>query len=249
MSEFDDSFHANHDEDGSSNGAGSWPVGSDGASVADKPNQNWSIEQLQQYGIRAISQATALDAAIVRMKKKGARHVYRAGHAFSLIRAKLKEERQYMKWLETFTLSHSAVHQAIQLYERFESEEAVGDMTTTEAKAAVGIVQAKNRHVPGRMKPAKRSKPARNTPDNAGSATCEAKVSENDAPDQPQERQEEAPAGIDLLTGLHQFGVLLESWTDPIVVGQIDDIDNHLNAIQVVESKLEELKNAIKEAS
>lgn len=104
------------------------------AGQATEPQASWDVKRLMAYARREIREAVALG-------KRTAVHLYRAGHALSLIRKKLKPSRQWVKWQEEHQLPRTVVNDAIRLYAAAGNEKAVTGLTVMEAYDSFGIAK------------------------------------------------------------------------------------------------------------
>jgi hypothetical protein len=93
------------------------------------------------YAVGELDQSRQLEAQALALSKKSGLHLLRAGRAFALIRGKLKGERRWMQWLRANGLAHSTINQAIQVYERLRTEEAVNELTIGQVKERAGIIR------------------------------------------------------------------------------------------------------------
>lgn len=82
------------------------------------PDATWDMESLTAYAKRELSESILL-------AKRSTVHLFRAGHALSVVREKLKPEKEWVKWQQDNSLPRSTVNDAIRLFERAGSEEAV----------------------------------------------------------------------------------------------------------------------------
>lgn|GEM_PF-3543975 len=67
--------------------------------------------------------------------------IFRSGHALAIARQKVKSERwgEWGRWQEEHNLKRTTAWEAIQLYERAGSEEAIANLTPSQAKRRFGI--------------------------------------------------------------------------------------------------------------
>jgi hypothetical protein len=116
--------------------------------LPDSPDGSWGLDRLRAYAVGQLEQSKGCERQAVALSKKSAVHLYRAGHAFALIRQRLKGEKAWMDWLRGNRLAYATVTQAIQVYERAASEEAVAHLSITDAKEQFGIIKPKPRTGP-----------------------------------------------------------------------------------------------------
>lgn len=108
---------------------------------ATAPSPDWTFEDLQRYAVRQVRRYELADV-------RKARDVFRAGHALALVRDRLKTGREWVAWQKRRKLKRSTVHQAIRVYEHFQTEEAIKGQTIMEAKRAAGIIKPKPEPAP-----------------------------------------------------------------------------------------------------
>ena len=91
-----------------------------------KPNANWSEERLLTFAKECLGTIKILE-------KKTAIQSYRAGHALTLLRDKLKKGKNYHKWLKDNGVPHTTAYYCIRLYAKAPNEKAVEGMGITAA--------------------------------------------------------------------------------------------------------------------
>jgi hypothetical protein len=145
-------------------------VGNEVVPVTSPPDVEADNESWLGYAVAQLGYSKEFETQAQILGRKSAVHLYRAGHGFSVVRERHKEEGTWMALLEGKGLAHSTVLQAIQLYERAGSEDAVKELGVTEAKTKFGIVKPQgsravsrpsSRHA-SRSRPASRRRPSTN---------------------------------------------------------------------------------------
>ncbi len=91
-----------------------------------QPDRTWDVDRLTAYAKHEVAEFTLLT-------KRSTVHLFRAGHALSLVRDKKKPTREWCKWQQVNDLSRTTVNDAIRLYEAAFSEEAVESLPIMEA--------------------------------------------------------------------------------------------------------------------
>ena len=92
-------------------------VGNEAIPLTEPPGESWDIDRLRSYALGELEHLKECNTQVLILARRSARHLFRAGHAFYLLREKLKEQEAWMAWLREQKLPHATVIQAIQLYE------------------------------------------------------------------------------------------------------------------------------------
>ena len=104
------------------------------------PDCSWELDKLEQYARAELFQADSLDTEAIQLGRQSTGHLFRAGHALFLIRERKKADGTGVQWQETSGLSRTTVWEAIKLYSTAKTEEAVTNLTRTEAKVKFKVV-------------------------------------------------------------------------------------------------------------
>lgn len=94
----------------------------------DTPNDQWDLERLSEYARGSIDLSRSL-------ARKSTIERFRAGHALSLAKAKLKGGKKgtWCRWLKDQNISRTLAWEALKLFERAGSEEAIVNLDITRA--------------------------------------------------------------------------------------------------------------------
>jgi hypothetical protein len=103
------------------------------------PSESWEMDRLTAYAVKGLEQAKALEAEANIVGRKSTVQLFRAGHALHILRGKLKGDGQWCGWLKGHGIPRTNAWEAIQLYVRAKTEEAVAELTPTQAKEKYGI--------------------------------------------------------------------------------------------------------------
>ena len=118
--------------------------GSCGPALPESPTDTWSIEQLTDYARMQMVQSISAGDQASALLRQSAIHRYHAGHAFVLIRDRLKPRRRWTRWQAVQHLVRSQVNDAIRLFESYRGMEYhLAEMTMTDALRSGGIAQGK----------------------------------------------------------------------------------------------------------
>jgi hypothetical protein len=98
------------------------------------PNESWDLDRLGLYASSGLREANRLESEASQLSRRSTVQVFRAGHALFLARERLKAERRWCEWLSENNIPRTNAWEAIELYEQGGSEEAVANLTLTEAK-------------------------------------------------------------------------------------------------------------------
>lgn len=111
-------------------------VGNEAIRLVDtRPDEGWEPERLAAYAKGELATSVLAEQEAILQCHKSAVHLFRAGHAYSLLRVKCK--KKHGEWT-TFKRQHSlkttTVNDAIRLYEGAKTEDALLGLGITEAK-------------------------------------------------------------------------------------------------------------------
>ena len=76
-----------------------------------------------------------------RVRSRSVESLFRAGRVLAAIRDRLKSQRKWTEWQNDHKVGTTSAWQAIKLFEAAGSEEAVADLTRTEALIKFGITE------------------------------------------------------------------------------------------------------------
>ncbi len=103
------------------------------------PDDSWSLDDLRTYALSRLNEASIL-------ARRSTAQTYRAGRALSLAKNKLKTLKAWGKWQQEHDLPRTSVWEAVELFRKAPSEEAIEHLTPQKAKEQFGIVK-KRPHV------------------------------------------------------------------------------------------------------
>jgi hypothetical protein len=83
-----------------------------------RPNSNWPDELLIEYGQRALNAADTYEKQANILTRKTIVQRFRAGHALSLLKDRLKEKETWVEFQTQHNLPRTVVWEAIAVYER-----------------------------------------------------------------------------------------------------------------------------------
>lgn len=98
------------------------------------PDDSWTLEDLRKYALDRFCEVNLL-------AKRSTVQIYRAGWALSIAQKKEKDEREWVEWQKKHGLKRTTVWEAIKLYERAPSEEAIKDLAPQKAKEKYGVTK------------------------------------------------------------------------------------------------------------
>jgi hypothetical protein len=241
--------------------------GDEAVPLTGQPAKDWPLDRLLLYGKGELAHLGQCNTDIRDLARRSALHLFRAGHAFFFLREIKKAEETWMTWLRDEKLPHSTVLQAIQLYERAESEEAIQGLTITEAKEKFKIVQTKPT---GQTATRRSAAGSRRTSSTGGSHAERHEAGEGVNGDLLDERDAQCEERADLLaeaaangtavsddqyidsqdvpTVLHKIGTLLDLQTERVRQGVVVDLKVALEAADRVVESAEGFRSAIRPA-
>ena len=111
------------------------PVASDAKSV---PDHSWDLERLGNYAATGLSEASRLQKESIQLGRRSTVQIFRSGHALSIARRKVPWG-DWGRWLKEHDLKRTTAWEAIELYQRAGSEEAIANLTPSQAKKRYGI--------------------------------------------------------------------------------------------------------------
>jgi hypothetical protein len=111
------------------------PLHADAAAEA-QPDSSWTLDKLGAFASGEVSIAFFAKEAAILQATKSAVHLHRAGHALSLAREKCKGEGHgdWANFKRKHGFASTTVNDAIRLYAKAETEDAVVGLGITEAK-------------------------------------------------------------------------------------------------------------------
>lgn len=102
------------------------------------PDDSWDLEQLGRYAATSLNEADRLLRESIQLGRRSTVQIFRSGHALAIARRKVPWG-EWGRWLATHHIKRTTAWEAIQLYERAGSEEAIATLAPTEAKRRYGI--------------------------------------------------------------------------------------------------------------
>jgi hypothetical protein len=105
------------------------------------PDESWDLDRLGTYAATGLSEASRLERESIQLGRRSTIQIFRAGRALSIARRRVKSESwgEWGRWLKEHNLKRTTAWEAIQLYERAGSEEAIANLTPSQAKKRYGI--------------------------------------------------------------------------------------------------------------
>src|SRR5262249_40437737 len=97
-----------------------------------QPDDGWSTDRLAEYVHAKLDEARHVDNMAQQLAKRSSVQVFRAGHALSIVRDRLKVSRAWERWLKEHGIRKTSAWEAIELCRRAQTEEAVKILTITE---------------------------------------------------------------------------------------------------------------------
>jgi hypothetical protein len=125
--------------------AGYTVVGNEALPLGDaRPDPAWDEDRLALYAKGELANSQEAEQQALLQSRKSAVHLFRAGHALALARAKCKGEQHgaWTEFKERHRLAHTTANDAIRLYESAKTEDALAGLGITEAKEKF-VYQAK----------------------------------------------------------------------------------------------------------
>lgn len=114
-------------------------------SIAGSPSSDWSLEDLAAY-------VQARQNGLAALAKKSTVEVFKAGHALSIVKAKVPG---YMNWLKENQIKVTTAWEAVTLFEKAGSEEAIKGLTLTQAKKHFGVIRPRKDKAAKKVPPPK----------------------------------------------------------------------------------------------
>lgn len=105
------------------------------------PDDSWDLDRLGFYSGTRLNEAKRLHGEMIQLGRRSTVQIFRAGHALSIARQKVKWG-QWDRWLKEHNIKRTTAWEAIQLYERAGSEEAIRNLTWAQAKRRYGITKS-----------------------------------------------------------------------------------------------------------
>jgi hypothetical protein len=130
------------------------------AEVANEvPDESWSFERLMNAATSAVVDAERLSTEATCLVHKSSVQIYRAGRVLNLARKKVPKGQTWERCLKSHGIPKTSAWEAMQLYERAPSEEAIASLTPAEAKVKYGVTKKKSVIFPkSKAKPPRRTK-------------------------------------------------------------------------------------------
>jgi hypothetical protein len=105
------------------------------------PDDSWNLERLGTYAATGLNEAARLQKEFLQLGRRSTVQIFRSGRALAIAQRKVKSEKwgEWGRWLATHNIKRTTAWEAIQLYERAGSEEAIAKLAPSEAKRRHGI--------------------------------------------------------------------------------------------------------------
>ena len=117
-----------------------------------EPNEDWDVARLARYVAERFTAVTQCEEQILVLTRRTADETFRAGHALHFAQAKLKTTKAWRAWLLENRIPVTTAWEAVEVYRRAKTPEAVAGLTAGEAKQKFGIQKPR--------KPASHGRPA-----------------------------------------------------------------------------------------
>jgi hypothetical protein len=91
------------------------------------PDESWNLDRLGIYAENGLSEASRLQRESIQLGRRSAVQIFRAGHALSIARRKVPWG-EWGPWLATRNIKRTTAWEAIELYQRAGSEEAIAKL-------------------------------------------------------------------------------------------------------------------------
>jgi hypothetical protein len=102
------------------------------------PDESWDLDRLGIYAHTGLNESNRLLKESIQLGRRSTVQIFRSGRALSIARRKVPWG-QWERWLVTHNLKKTTAWEAIELYQRAGSEEAIADLTPSQAKTKFGI--------------------------------------------------------------------------------------------------------------
>ncbi len=102
------------------------------------PDDSWGLEQLGNYAATGLNEADRLLRESIQLGRRSTVQIFRSGHALAIARQKV-QWGEWGSWLATHSIKRTTAWEAIQLYLRAGSEEAIANLPPELAKSRYGI--------------------------------------------------------------------------------------------------------------
>jgi hypothetical protein len=97
----------------------------------ETPTPDWTFEELTQYARSRLADSVRLEDQAIRLGRRSVMEFYEAGQALSLIRDKLKPQKNsWVTWQRESGLSTTHVNRAIRLFEKAEEPDDLTPFAT-----------------------------------------------------------------------------------------------------------------------
>jgi hypothetical protein len=118
--------------------------------VDDRPDPSWSLDRLASFAKDEVTCSFHAEQEAILQAHKSAVHLFRAGHALALARAKCKGEQHgnWKKFKKKHTIADTTANDAIRLFENAKTEDALVGLGITEAKVKFGVTRPRNGKTP-----------------------------------------------------------------------------------------------------
>lgn len=113
-------------------------------------DESWELEDLAHYAVATLAQSQDLRAQAQQLTRKSTVFLYRAGHALSLAKKRMKSSKQWCDWQRQYSIPRSSAWYAVALYEKAGSEQEVEGLSRQAALAKFGIEKPKKKKDEGK---------------------------------------------------------------------------------------------------
>ncbi len=113
------------------------------------PDDTWDLDRLAQYAATGLTEAGRLRTEALLLARRSTVQTFRAGRALAIAQEKLKADRGWVQWLKAHNIPRTSAWEAVELFKRAGSEEALADLTLTQAKNKFHITGSPKRRPAG----------------------------------------------------------------------------------------------------
>ena len=118
------------------------PTGVIVMSPAEVPDETWSMEQLLDYGREALRESEECDMLAVPLARRSVVTKFGAGHAYSILRSRLKPLGKWCSFQEEHKLPRTSVWEVVEVYEAATRDGLKADDLVDQYSTWTGILLA-----------------------------------------------------------------------------------------------------------